>query len=389
MPTTRQLPSTEDEILAAVHALEPDIRAAADTMEAERRLPTPLARALAEAGVFRMGVPRAYGGTELDPMAQVRVVEELSRIEGSIGWLSMISSAGSFIAAFLEPDVARRFFGDTYSVMAGQLRPPNRADIVDGGYRVNGTFHFASGCQHATVMTCGCTLYERGEPRLYRGHPEFRVILVPASKVTIIDVWNTTGMRGTGSNDFRVDNVFVPFDESPDMAAPPRYHAPLYTFVPLFLVSHAGVPLGIARSALDFVIELGAHKQMMPSRRLLGEDAAVEETLAWCEATLGAARAYVYRTLEDMWETLCKGGKPSPRQRADYRMMITYSHQTAKQVVSTLYDVAASSSIFRVNPLDRNLRDIVTACQHRVVHIRMYRPAGRLLFGLDPEELFF
>src|SRR5271155_4793558 len=111
----KETPPEAREILAAVRALEPEIRAAAGIIEAERRLPPPLARALMEAGVFRMGVPHIYGGMELDPMSQVRVVEELSRIEGSVGWLSMISTAGSFIAGFLEPPVAQRFFGGVES----------------------------------------------------------------------------------------------------------------------------------------------------------------------------------------------------------------------------------------------------------------------------------
>src|SRR5438128_1598828 len=110
MSTNPVAPATQT-ILDAVAALEPRIRADAATIEAERRLPTALARSLMEAGVFRMGVPRAYGGPEIDPIGQVRVVEELSRIEGSVGWLSMISSAGSFLAAFLEPDAAQRIFG--------------------------------------------------------------------------------------------------------------------------------------------------------------------------------------------------------------------------------------------------------------------------------------
>ncbi|HTT76050.1 MAG TPA: acyl-CoA dehydrogenase family protein [Candidatus Binataceae bacterium] len=377
------------EIFSAITALEPQIREAAPAIEAERRLPPALAQDLMRAGIFRMGVPRAYGGPELDPMSQVRIVEELARIEGSVGWLSMISSAGSFLAAFVEPAAAQRIFGGFDSVIAGQVRPPQRADLVDGGYRVSGTFHFGSGCRHASVIICGCTIYENGEPRRVGRHPQFRALLVPASKATIVDVWDTTGMRGTGSNDMAIDNVFVPFSDSADMTARPAIPSPLYAFPPLFLVSHAGVPLGIARSALDFVEEVSLRKRIMPGNNLLRDDAPFQETIAWAEAHLGAARAYVYATLEDLWQTLNDGGRLSPRQRAQYRMMITYSHQTAKQVVSTLYDTASTSSIFRSGKLDRDMRDIFTACQHRVVHLRMYRPAGRLLMGLDPDEAMF
>jgi len=385
----KHLSPAGQEVLAGAQALEPRIREGASAIEAERRLPSALARSLMEAGVFRMGVPRAYGGPELDPMSQVRVVEELSRIEGSVGWLSMISSAGSFLAAFLEPQVAQQLFGGVDSVSAGQIRPPQRADLAAGGYRLSGTYHFASGCQHASAIICGCTIYENGEPRLHGRHPEFRVLLVPSSKVTIVDVWDTTGMRGTGSNDVVIDDVFVPFHDSTTMLDPPFERSPLYAFPPLFLVSHAGVPLGIARSALDFVEDLSGRKRMMPGNNLLKEDVQFQETIAWAEAHLGAARSYVYATLEDLWETLCKGERLSPKQRAQYRMMITYSHQAAKQVISTLYDTASTSSIFRSGKLDRDMRDIITACQHRVVHLRMYRPAGRLLMGLEPDEAMF
>ena len=386
----REVSNLESDVLEAVRALEPRIRAASDAIEDNRCLPPELARSLMEAGVFRMGVPRIYGGPELDPMSQVRVVEELSRIEGAVGWLSMISSAGSFLAAFLEPKAAERLFAGVDSVVAGQLRPPQRADLCDGGYRVSGTFHFASGSGHASVMTCGCAIHENGKPRLTKsGHPDIRVMLVPTVKTKIVDVWDTTGMRGTGSNDFIVDNVFVPFEDCPNLGqGQPHCAGPLYSWPALFLVSHAGVPLGLARSALDFVEELTTHKEVMPGRPMR-DDAQVQETIASAEATVEAARCYVYRTLEDMWATLCAGERLSTRQRAHYRLMMTHAHQTAKNVINILYDLAATSAIFRSSRLERNMRDILTSSQHRVVHPKMYRPAGRLILGLDPQELFF
>ncbi len=381
---------TPQEILATAQSLEPLIVETRDRMEAERRMPPELSRAMMEAGIFRMAVPRAYGGGEFDPMTQVRVVEELSRMEGSVGWLAMIAIAGGPMAAFLDPPVAQRLFGTVDSVFAGQLRPPQRAEVVEGGFRVSGRYRFASGCQHASWMTCGCVLFEDGKPLLRPdGKQKARVMLIPASKVTIIDTWDTTGMRGTGSHDFVVDNVFVPAEESVSVLEPPRVPGALYRFAPIYLVCHAGVPLGIARGALDCVLELCGRKELMPSRVLLRDDTHTQETIAWAEASIAATRNYVYGTLEELWETLCKGDKPSVRQRAHYRLMMVHSHQTAKQVISVLYDLAATSAIFRSHPLERYMRDIMTACQHRVVHPRMYRPGGRLLLGLDPDEPFF
>ena len=262
-------PITAEDVLAAVQSMEPLIRNTRDQMETERRMPMPLVRAMMEAGVFRMAVPRAYGGGELDPITQVRVVEELSRMEGSVGWLAMIGAAGGPMAAFLDPSVAERLFGPVDSVFAGQLRPPQHAEVVEGGFRVSGRYRFASGCQHASMMTCGCVLYEDSKPLLRPdGQQKARVMLIPASKVTIVDTWDTTGMRGTGSNDFVVDNVFVPVEESVSVLEPPRVSGPLYRFAPIYLVCHAGVPLGIARGALDCVLELCGRKEMMPSHQI-------------------------------------------------------------------------------------------------------------------------
>jgi len=173
------------------------------------------------------------------------------------------------------------------------------------------------------------------------------------------------------------------------MADAPRCPGPLYSFPQMYLVSHAGVPLGIARSALDFTLELATRKEATPGKLLMRDDTQVQETIGWAEAQLGAARSFVYGTLADLWETLCKGDRATTRQRAAYRLMITYSHQAAKQIISTLYDLAATSSIFKASRLERDMRDILTACQHRVVHPKMYRPAGRLLLGLEPDEPFF
>jgi alkylation response protein AidB-like acyl-CoA dehydrogenase len=376
-------------VMAAAKALESQISAAVETMETERRLPPSLVRAMKEAGIFRMAVARAYGGLELAPATQVRVIEELSRLDGSVGWCAMIGGAAGYLGGFLAPAVARRLFGHSDGIAAGQVAPMGRADVGDGGYRVTGRWRFASGCQHSTVLMGGCMVHDRGEPRRQAdGQPEIRLMLMPVSACTIIDTWQTTGLRGTGSNDFTAHDVFVPTEESVSFFDPPQCPEPLYSMPQLFLVGHAGVPLGIARSAIDTVLELSTQKVMLPAQRLLREEGQVQETVAWAEASLGAARSYVYEVIDDLWQTLCRGEKPSPRQRSLFRVMMVYVHRIGKDVVEAMYDTAATSAVFQPNPLDRCMRDMLTACQHRVVHAKIYRPAGRLLLGLDPGDPF-
>lgn len=377
-------------VMVAAKALEPQIRAVADTMETERRLPPSLVQAMKEAGIFRMAVTQAYGGLEFTPAAQVQVVEELSRIDGSVGWCAMIGGAAGYLGGFLAPAVARRLFGHIDGIAAGQVAPMGRADVVAGGHRVNGRWRFASGCQHSTVLMGGCMIHDRGEPcRLADGQPEIRLMLMPVSACTIIDTWQTTGMRGTGSHDFTAHDVFVPAEESVSFFDPPQCPGPLYSLPHLFLVAHTGVPLGIARCAIDTVLELSTQKIMLPLQRLLREEGQVQETVAWAEASLGAARSYAYEIIDELWQTLCRGEKPSPRQRSVFRAMMVYVHRIGKEVVEAMYDTAATSAVFQPNPLDRCMRDILTACQHRVVHAKIYRPAGRLLLGLDPGDPFF
>lgn len=364
-------------------------------MDEHRRLPLPLVDPLRRLGAFRMAVPRAYGGLELDPMTQVRVVEELSRLDGSVGWCSMISSAGSFAAAFLAPAVAQRLCGFDGFSLAGQVVPMGRADLIDGGYRVNGRYRFGSGCQHASMITGGSVVYEGGKPRIVNGRPEVRVMVFPPVACKILDTWYTTGLAGTGSHDFVVEDVVVPFEESWSFLDRPQCAGILYRFSPLFLATHAGVPLGIARAAIDAVIELASHKELMPdphklsTSRLLRDDSRVHEAIAIAEIELEAARSLTYSLLGEIWQTLERGEKLSSRQRALYRIMLVYVHRVGKQVVETMYDLAATSSIYRGNPLDRLMRDILTACQHGVVHPKMYRPAGRMLLGLDAGDPMF
>ncbi|MGA6970864.1 MAG: acyl-CoA dehydrogenase family protein [Candidatus Binatus sp.] len=376
-------------IVEATQSLAPLIADCAPEMVAERRLPLRLVEELRKLGAFRMAVPEIYGGLELDPMTQVRVVEELSRMDGSVGWCAMISTAGSFMGAFLAPEVAQRLCGHRDFSIAGQAIPTGRADVAEGGYRVSGRFRLGSGCHHASVISGVCTVFEGGKPRQRDGDmPEVRTMLFPPSACRILDTWYATGLSGTGSNDFLVEDVFVPSEESVSFLEPLFCRGPLYRFYPLFLVSHAGVPLGLARAAIEAVVELSQPKEgaadpfKFSGSRPLYQDSRAHEAIAVGEGALLAARSFAYSCIEDLWSTLCRNERLSPRQRALYRIMLIQVHRVAKDVVTSMYDLAATRAIYRTSPLDRIMRDITTACQHGVVHPRMYRVAGRLLLGL-------
>lgn len=376
-------------MLDAVRALVPLIREAAPTTEQERQLPADVLARLRSAGVFRMATPRVYGGPELDPLTQVRIVEELAAADASVGWNTMIGVSSGYISSHLEPAAAARLFAADDALLAGQVAPLGRGEIVDGGYRVTGRWRFGSASRHATVFMAGFIVRSGGETRRgANGRPEARVALMRPNVVRILDTWRTTGLCGTGSNDYEAEDVFVPFDETFDIFEQARLTTPLYRFPLLFLANHAGIPLGIGRSAIDAVVDLAGNK-VMSTRRLLREEGQVQEMVARVEGALGAARSYAYSVLEDIWATLRRGDELSTRQRSVYRIMMVHVHHVAKDVVMKMYDTAGTSAIFRTHPLDRQMRDILVACQHVVVQEKVYRPAGRMLLGLDPGDPFF
>ena len=128
---------------------------------------------------------------------------------------------------------------------------------------------------------------------------------------------------------------------------------------------------------------------MWPAQRPLREEGQVQEAVAQAEASLGAARSYVFSIMEEMWDALCRGETLSLRQRGLFRIMLVYVHRVAKEVVELMYDTTSTSAVFRRYPFDRQMRDILTACQHRVLQANVYRPGGRMLLGLDPNAPFF
>lgn len=375
-------------VLAAAKRLAPRIRAAAVTIEAERGIPDDLLLALREAGVFRMARPRLYGGPELDPMTQVRVIEELSAADASVGWCTMIGVVAGYMSAHLDPGAAERLF-DGDSILAGQVAPRGRAEIVEGGYRVSGRWSFGSASRHATMIMGGVLVRENGATkRDASGAPEARVVLFRPSECEILDTWDTVGLRGTGSHDYVAEDVFVPFEHSFSLFARHRVESPLYGFPLLFIVNHAGIPLGLARSALEWVVDL-AGKKMMPTGKLLREELQVQDAVARATGALAAARAFTYATIEEIWSTLLRGEPLSDRERALFRIMLIHVHQAAKDLIVDLFDVAGASAISRAAPLERHLRDVLVACQHLAVQEKTYRPAGRILLGLDPGDPFF
>ena len=199
-----------ERLLDAVRALGPLVEAERASLDRDRALPAPLVDALVDAGLFRLWTPRHLGGAELDPVSGLRVIAAMAALDGSVGWNAMVASAHAFLAGRLHARAAREVFGDRRAVVAGQLEPGGTAEAVRGGYRVSGTWRFASGCRHATWLLAHCVVAERA-----RGHvgacPTTRLVFVPVDRARIHDTWRVSGLRGTGSHDYSLERVLRRF----------------------------------------------------------------------------------------------------------------------------------------------------------------------------------
>lgn len=381
--------------LQAVRALIPKIRAAAGEIERARRLTPEIVDALKAAGVFRMAMPREWGGPEIDLLTQTRIIETLAYADGSVGWCAMINSDGGYFGAFLDQNVAREMFRDLDAPAASSLVFSGEAAAVSGGYRVSGRWPFCSGCQHSQWLVGMCNVVEKGAPRLNaKGYPERRFCYIPITEGEILDTWYTTGLRGSGSNDFAVKELFVPEERScvvwPEIQRP----EPLYAYPLLFAYNLPGVTLGIAQNAIDTFVEAAARKQTTMSnltgrKVMLREEAYVQSAVAQAEAMVGSARCYMYETLGELWQSLLDGGQPSVRQRARLRIAIVNAHKASVEAVESLYKCHGGASVYASGPFDRCLRDVLTINQHTMNSLKLYETAGKVLLGMELRDPLF
>ena len=378
--------------LERARALAPAIAAAADQIERERRLPPALVQALHDQGFFRLLLPRALGGVEVDPATFVQITEAIAAADASTAWVVCQTTGCSMVSAYLAPDVAREIFGDG-GVLAWGPPERSRAVAVDGGYRLSGRFNFASGSRHATWLGGQAPIVEAdGTPRRRDGAGERRTLLFPASQAVMEDVWHVIGLRGTGSDSFTVEDVFVPHAHTltRDDAAERRVQAPLYCFPQgsLYASGFAGVALGIARTMLDDFLALARDKTPRGYSRTLRESAVTQSRVAQAEARLGAARVYLLSSLEEIWGAVGRSGVLGLEQRVRIRLAASYAIAQAREVADFAYHAAGGTAVFTRQAFERRFRDVHTVAQQLQGRDDHFENVGKFLLDLTPDTTF-
>jgi len=375
--------------LAAAQSLHPMLRERSDEIERARRLPADIARQFAQAGFFRMAVPRSVGGLELEPSAIMRTIESVAQADASAGWNVMVGSTSGMSAAYLAPAAAREIYGNPLVITGGSNTPTGRAEVEGDTFVLSGRWPWVSGCNNCDWLKGISVIYEGGKPRLLaNGSPDARMMVFPAAQAKLLDNWHwqVTGLSGSG--DMEVSSIRVPEGFSYSLVGGnPHETGPLYAFPPFGLLAMgiAAVALGNARAAIDDLVDLAGAKKPQGSRRTLAERAAAQSELARSEATLRSARAFYYEAIGDAWHKAQAGDPIGIEDRALLRLAATHATRSSADVVRAMYELGGGTVVYSAHPLQRRFRDAYAATQHMMIAPPSWELAGRVLMGLPTD----
>ena len=372
-------------LVERARALKPLIARDADEIERTRRLTPAVTSALVENGLYRALLPQSFGGAEAPLEIFMQMQEEIAKADASTAWCLGQCSVCAMTAAYLEADAGNEIFNTPPGILAwGAIAHEVKA--VDGGYIANARWDFASGMRQATWLGAHVRIVGAdGTPRRKAdGSPEIRTILFPATSATMHDVWDVIGLKGTGTDSYSVENLFIPekFAALRDDPNAVREKGPLYklTTNAVFGMGFGATSLGVARATLDAAIELARTKEPQ-GLAAMRENNAVQGMIGRSEATLRAARAYLYATAAEVWRDLERGDHLTEAHRIALRIATTWTIHQSAAVVDTAYHMAGATAVFAANPFERRFRDMHAIAQQIQARDTHYEDAGRAILA--------
>ena len=386
-------PADQDGPVARIARIASVVESAAAGNERIGRLQPEVVEALHGQRLFRMLLPKVYGGEEVDLATWFNAMEVLARLDGSTAWCVGQINGCAATAAAMEPDVARKIWNDPRAALSWGPPVRSRADEVEGGFRVTCEAMFASGSRHATWIGLHAPLYDRAGSRVpLPGGAALCIFFVPAGQVEWIENWQVTGLAATNSGGFRANDVFVPHGHSVVLRHPlesriasPQYKFPMNSF---YALGFSAVALGIARAMLDACISLATEKKPRLAKFSLLENHHVQFQIGEAEARLRSARGFVEATARRVGDAVLSSGDVTIAQRVDIRMAATFAIHEAKTVADTAWEIAGASAIFASGPFERRYRDIRTVMQQAQGRKAHLQDVGAFLMGLEPNLSF-
>jgi alkylation response protein AidB-like acyl-CoA dehydrogenase len=370
----------------AARALIPLITRLRDETESERRIAKPIVESLRSARLCRMALAKELHGLELRICDALDVYEALAGAEASVGWVVWNNALPCLLGRFLEPAARREIFADPAWLYAGSTRPTGRAAVDGDGYRISGRWSLVSGCELAEWILLLCVVEEGGAPRMLQpGEPEMRLAFVRRGDFRILDTWHVGGLRGTGSHDVVVEEAHVPrrFTVAPGDAA--TLDAPIgrIPIIPTMAAGYGALLLGIARSAVDTLVELTRTKVTADPRPGLRERPALLAAIARHGAALDAARAHLHACADRTWE-VAGSGAPTLDHIGTVWGAAHHAAEVGRNALDAMVAEAGTSSLYTACPLERAQRDIHAMSHHLVAQPSWLEDAGRVRLGMPP-----
>jgi indole-3-acetate monooxygenase len=372
-------------LVERARALQPLIAGEADEIERTRRLTPAVTSALIENGLYRALLPQSLGGAEAPLESFMQMQEEIAKADASTAWCLGQCAVCAMTAAYLDHDTAEEIFDTPPGILAwGAIA--HEVKVVPGGYMANARWDFASGSRQASWLGAHVKVVEAdGTPRKKKdGSPEIRTILFPITSATMYDVWDVIGLKGTGTDSYSVDNLFIPdkFAALRDDPGALREKGPLYKLSTnmVFSMGFAATSLGVARATLDAAVDLSRTK-LPQGLSAMRENNAVQGLIGRTEASLRAARAYLYATGAEVWRDLEGGGPITEAHRIALRIAATWTIHQSASVVDTAYHMAGATAVFAANPFERRFRDMHAIAQQIQARDTHYEDAGRAILA--------
>ena len=368
-------------LLDAVDRIRDTLAGGAEESEAIRTLAPASVAAIRESGLFTLKLPEILGGAEADPVTQIELIEAVSYVDPSAGWAVFIGAGSLGLSAYLPDEAIEAMFrGGRIPTTAGAVMP-GRATRVSGGYRLNGRWSWASGIRHAEWIGAHALV-----ERTPGGPLESRYMVLPIESVEIEDNWHVAGLKGTGSCDFSVRDVFVPEGFTFDMAAlEPLRGGPLYRIgMPGLIVNElAGFVLGVGRRAIDEIVAQAQAKQRGYGKRTRVADRGVfQRAIGESDLRLRAARALILEVFETCWSVVVAGERPSPELQVEMSAATVLGTDAALEAANRAFRYGGGSAIHLGNVLQRCMRDLQTAATHLMTSDVAYENRGRCLLGI-------
>ena len=373
---------TRQALLTTVARVRPEVERTAGDGESLMTLPAAAVGALVDSGLFEMKLPAALGGAEADLITQYEVIEAMAYGDAAAGWCLMIGATSVALPGAFLPDAAAAevFGGGRVPLAAISLVPTGSVTRADGGYTIAGRWPFASGVRHSEWVSVGALV-----PDGTSEAPRHLMFTLPTSRARIHDNWDTIGLRGTGSCDLTLEDVFVPAAFAYDvLTGEPARGGPLYRLgMPAFVAyEHAAFAVGVARRALDAIVGLAPSKKRGLPPSPLAERGSFQRDLGELDLRLGAARALVLERNREAWEAVTAGREPDVRLQVALRGATALATDVALEAATQAYRYAGGGAVYKPNILERAVRDLHTAAQHLMVSSTAYELQGKLMLGM-------